>query len=693
MTTSQGHRSSLEEQLRQSDSYAHLLVDNLKDYVVLTIDLKGCITHWNRGALDVLGYAEGELAGMSLSLIFTPEDRKLKIAEREISRAKLVGKSPDIRWHVRKDGTRFWADGIIVSLTDSSGKLRGYSKLFQDNTERKVNEEALHKSEKQHKMMMENIKDYAIYTLDPEGNINSSWNEGAERIYGYTEDEVLGKYFGMFYTPEDIDSEQPKREMQQAKRNGRAEYEYWRVRKDGSQFWGDEIINALCDDQGVLQGFVKVTRDITERKRHEETIHYQAFHDPLTGLPNRALGGERLIQAMSTADRSKEIVAVLLLDLDRFKNINDTLGHPIGDLVLKEVALVLQNAVRKEDTVARLGGDEFLILLPELKNRSDLEKTAKKILKVLKPSLKVAGHELHINASIGVSFYPEDAQNAEVLIKHADAALYHAKEMGSNTYKIYTSAMHHKASRRLTLENSLRSALTHNQFVLYYQPIIEVKTGRRVAMEALVRWQHPEQGLLGPDDFMVIAEEVGIIVPLGTWILNEVCKQIGRWQKTGYDFGRVALNISGRQFAEPDLAKKMAAICKKRGVNPACLQIEITESSAMQDVGDSLYKLLMLKNMGLEIVIDDFGTGYSNFSYLQLIPMSQIKIDRSFIRDCLTNPRDEVIVKALVVMAHTLGLQVCAEGVETKGQFDFLASIGCDRIQGFFCGKPLPPKE
>ena len=692
MANPTGHRPTSEEQLDEYKEYTHLLVENLKDYAVLTVSLQGNIIQWNSGALEILGYMASEIAELPISEIFRSKDREAGVPERELKTAREEGKASDIRWHLRKDGSLFWAEGVIVALNDKRGTLKGYSKFFQDTTERKLMEEALRRSEEQHRLMMENIKDYAIYLLDKEGNI-ATWNQGAEHIYGYSDAEVLGKYFGIFYTAEDIESEQPKREMQRAQKDGRAENEYWRVRKDGSQFWGNEIVNSYSDENGNVQGFVKVIRDITEKKRDEETIRHQALHDPLTDLPNRALGEERLLQAIGLAERSKKMVAAMLLDLDRFKNVNDTLGHPTGDLLLKEVAVRLQQSVSGGDTVVRLGGDEFLILLPELEAREELEKVVKKIFRILKPEIIADGHELHINTSIGIALYPEDGRTVETLVKHADTALYHAKELGRNTYQLYTGAMHHLASQRLTLENSLRNAITYNQFILHYQPIVDLQSKETVRLEALLRWQHPERGLVYPDEFMPLAEEVGLILPIGTWVIEAICKQVRRWHRAGHAFGQVSFNLSGRQFAEPQLCNKMAAILKRRKVDPHCLQIEITETSAMQNIAESISKRRVLKDMGMQIAIDDFGTGYSSFSYLQQIPIDQIKIDRSFIRNCLTNSRDAVIVKAIVAMAHTLELGVCAEGIETKEQLDFLSSIGCDTAQGFFISPPVAVEE
>jgi diguanylate cyclase (GGDEF)-like protein len=426
------------------------------------------------------------------------------------------------------------------------------------------------------------------------------------------------------------------------------------------------------------------------RLHAEEVIEHQAHFDLLTDLPNRVMFQDRLTLALTHANRHRKMLAVIFVDLDRFKTIVDTLGHAIGDRLLRAVAERLSGCLEEGDTLARMGGDEFVVLLPQINRADKAVRLAHKVLEVLKPAFQFSGHELHITTSIGISLYPYDGEDADTLLKNADTALYRAKEQGRNNYQLYTPAMNARAFERLALENSLRKALERKEFLLHYQPQTDMRTGAIVGVEALLRWQHPDLGLVYPSEFIPIAEETGLIVPLGEWVLRTACVQARAWQTLGLPPFTVAVNLSARQFLQQDLVDTVARILKETGVDPRSLEIEITESIAMQNADYTIVVLRDLKEMGILIAMDDFGTGYSSLSYLKKFPIDSLKIDQSFVRDITTDLNDAAIANAIIVLAHSLKLNVVAEGVETAAQEAFLKEHRCDRLQGYLFSTPIP---
>ncbi|MGA7616031.1 MAG: EAL domain-containing protein [Thermoanaerobaculia bacterium] len=421
-------------------------------------------------------------------------------------------------------------------------------------------------------------------------------------------------------------------------------------------------------------------------------IEHLAYHDSLTGLPNRTLFVDRLIVAIAHAERHREGFAILFLDLDRFKDINDSLGHSVGDALLKSVAERIRRCVRTEDTVARFGGDEFTLLLPRIERAEDAAKVAQKVLETIRIPFEVGERELFVSTSIGISLFPADGANTETLIKNADSAMYRAKEYGRDTYQLYTPAMNARALERLALENMLRRAIREEEFVLFFQPLIDVKRMKIRAVEALIRWRHPELGLLLPAHFMPVAEASGLIVPMGHWCLLAACRQARAWQKKIAPIG-VAVNLSARQFSEPDLVQVIRSVLDDTGLDPSQLELEITESNAMQNAQRTIHILRELKSIGVRISMDDFGTGYSSLSYLKQFPIDTLKLDQSFVGGIADDPNDGAIATAVISMAHSLRLKVVAEGVETESQFAFLKSQSCDQIQGFYFSRPLPLDE
>ena len=452
-------------------------------------------------------------------------------------------------------------------------------------------------------------------------------------------------------------------------------------------------LRAVRDAGGNIAFHEGTVEDITERKAAEERIQYLAYYDALTGLPNRTLLKDRLSKALASARRQKDKVALLFLDLDRFKHINDSLGHSVGDLLLQDVAERLKRSAREQDTVARLAGDEFLIVLTDVKNIHDAAVAAERFMDAMTAEFVVQGHPLSISCSLGISIFPEHGAEDEILIKNADAAMYCAKDYGRDNFRFFTEDMNAQVVERLTLESSLRLALDKKELFLVYQPQMDIGTGRITGLEALLRWQHPELGLVPPDKFIRIAENSGLIMPIGEWVLRTACSQARKWQDEGLPAVPVAVNVSAVQFRQEGFRELIRRVLHETGLAPQYLELELTESLLLSNADVRFLVLQELKAMGLKLAIDDFGTGYSSFSYLKHFPVSKLKIDRSFVRDVALNPDDAAITTAIISMAKSLNLKVTAEGVENEAQMSFLRAHHCDEIQGYYFSKPLSTDE
>jgi diguanylate cyclase (GGDEF)-like protein len=441
----------------------------------------------------------------------------------------------------------------------------------------------------------------------------------------------------------------------------------------------------------LVQSNSSLKREIVERKHAEGRMSFMAHHDALTGLPNRTLLEDRLNQAIAQARRHRnEFVALLYIDLDYFKIINDSLGHQIGDRLLQEVAARLQQIVRASDSVARFGGDEFVICLAALTDNNDAAEAAIKALECLNPPFVIDGHELHISGSIGISLYPADGTDATTLIRAADTAMGHAKQKGRENYQFFTASLHEAVQRRVAMTNDLRRAIAQNEFSVYYQPQVDMESGRIFSAEALLRWNQPGKAPISCAEFIGIAEETGLILPVGEWVLRQACAQLRRWHDAGHPSMHVAVNLSARQFFQPNLTEVVDQVIKEFALPVNALELEITESMLMQPSEDNMTILTRLKGMGVQLSIDDFGTGYSNLSYLQHFPIHALKIDRSFVVEINRDPHESAIVAAIIAMAHSLHLNVIAEGVESAEQVDFLTSHGCRAAQGFYYSMPVP---
>lgn len=584
------------------------------------------------------------------------------------------------------------AELALLASTDITDRKKKESQLENLKTkfEKRLAQQTatLKERERMFRSLIEVVQDYAIFHLDPEGRV-TSWNEGISNILGYTEQEILNKPISIFFSPKAQEEKIHLKELDQARTQGTVVHEGLRVKKDGTTFSAVTTTTPIWSASGELLGYSKIIRDVTELKEAEETIRYHALHDTLTGLANRKALDEHFQISQSLAVRHGHKLALIFLDLDRFKTINDTLGHGIGDSVLKEVAHRLKAAVRKIDTVARLGGDEFIILINEVHSAQSVAKIAEKIQRSLAPVTRVQNQSLHITASMGIAVFPADGQDIYTLLKNADTALYRAKDSGRNRYQFYDYSMNMRSVSLLSLEQDLRTAVADEQFFLEYQPFINIKDGTVLGAEALVRWKHPKLGTINPFDFIPLAEETGMIVPLGKWIVRTVCEQGKNMESHGYNL-KMTVNLSGRQFAEADLADNINDIINQTGFNPNNLEIEITESVAMENITRTSSKLNDLKRRGISIAIDDFGTGYSSLSYLKRFPVQKLKIDKSFVKHAITDSQDSTIIRAIISMGHSLGLSVCAEGIEDEQQLALLSSMHCNIAQGYLISKPLP---
>ena len=511
-------------------------------------------------------------------------------------------------------------------------------------------------------------------------------NPGFTAITGYTAEEAIGKNPRILKS-EHHDADFYREMWRNLTEKGFWNGEIWNRRKTGEAYPEWLSITTIKDRNGKASHYVAVFYDISDIKRGEEQLRYQANHDSLTGLPNRQLLIDRLETVLAHAQRHDLSLAVLFLDMDNFKTINDSLGHNVGDFFLQQVAKILEDCVREEDTVARIGGDEFIVLLPEIKHEQDAIQVARRIVEAFTRPLNIKGNELFASASIGISIYPDDGRHADNLIKNADLAMYEAKASGKNSYRLFTRSMNELMVRRLELENSLRRALDRQEFEVLYQPKVNTATGDISSCEALVRWRRNGQ-LVSPMEFIPLAEETGLIVPIGKWVLRRACQEACAWYEKGYPV-RVAVNLSPRQFEQADLVDTVISILEETKLPHVLLELEITEGIVMDNVDDAIHTLRQLREQEVSFAIDDFGTGYSSLQYLRKLPLDSLKIDRAFIKELPVNEGDVAITTATISMAHALGLKVVAEGVETVEQFQFLKEHNCEFIQGYLFSKPV----
>jgi diguanylate cyclase (GGDEF)-like protein/PAS domain S-box-containing protein len=642
----------------------------------------------NQAAVAHYGYSRSEFLRMTVRDIWVA-DEGLRYDEqiRDRSQENLLNLA---RRHRTKDGRiidveatarRFVREGRHVWLT-----------LVNDVSVRLRAERALQESEEQFRQLANNIPQ-VFWITDVRQKETLYLSPATETLLGWPLQEIRDNPRVLVKTLHHEDRSRVYAARKTATAGGYDET-YRIVRPDGSIRWVHDRAFPVRDPAGAVYRIAGIAEDITERKLAEERLLHLAHYDVLTSLPNRVLFYDRLRQALAQAKRNEWVVGVMLIDVDRFKNVNDTLGHAVGDQLLQQVSERLTKSVRSGDTVGRLGGDEFAVVLSNLASAQDGSLVAQKIMASFKEPFRLAaGGDIYVTASIGITLYPNDSTEQDALIKNADAAMYRAKESGRNAYRFYTPEMNARAQELLSMENSMRRALAREEFLLHYQPKVSVVSGEIVGLEALLRWRHPERGLVSPGEFMPVLEETGLIVPVGEWVIGAVCEQIALWQKAGIEVKPVAVNLSARQFADRELGTTIKRIIEENGIDAQLVDFEITESSVMTNTEDSTRVLEFLGQLGVGLSIDDFGTGYSSLGYLKRFPLDALKIDRSFVRDITTSTDDATITRAVISMAHSLGLKVIAEGVETEEQLTFLAEHGCDEFQGYLFSRPLPADD
>ena len=532
---------------------------------------------------------------------------------------------------------------------------------------------------------------HGIILVGPDNRILDT-NRSFSKLVGHETSEIIGRKTRSFSVTDEVGDAHDSL-IQKALTRGNVSVETRCFHKNGFEIHVSALAFPVKIDNRV-QGVFVFYENISQRKLFEEKLKHQAFHDALTGIPNRLLFAERLDSVLDKARRCQGFrFAVLLLDLDRFKSVNDSLGHQAGDTLLKMATLRIRQHLRAQDTMARLGGDEFAVLLPGIKDRSEVEAIASRIRQATEAPFTIEAHEVHISASIGIVFNRRPYENANQILRDADLAMYHAKDAGKAQFQFFSGRMHEDLMTSVTTESDLRKALEQERLMLYYQPIVCVATGKLTGFEALVRWQHPERGMISPDQFIPIAEDTGMIIPMSNWIAGEACRQLGEWKKAYAADLTVSINVSIRHFLAPDFVSTLCRTVRSFGLAPKDIKLELTESLLMEHTRSAVKKLEALRNFGFSLVIDDFGTGYSSLSYLQQFPIDQIKIDRSFVQAIDAREESLEIVKTILSLSKSLNLSAVAEGIETPGQAEILGGMGCELAQGFFYARPAPPED
>lgn len=702
-TSTQQARLRMEELDHLVDERTLALYEAHEQTMLLTAALKAaansvCISDangtilWTNPAFSALsGYSAEEVAGANVRILRSGlHDESFYRNMWEVIGAGKVWRGEITNLH--KNGTHVPEEMTIAPVLSKHGEITHFIAINQDITERKNAERAVREAEEKYRTIFENAV-IGIFQASPDGRLLNT-NRAFARMHGYeTPEEVIAssdeKGFPLIRRPEQIEEWGRQLETHGVIRSAEVEVKC----KDGSQKWVTVNIRAVYDSGGKVIFHEGTVEDITKRKLAQQQVDYLAYYDALTGLPNRMLLHDRLNNALAGATRRGSNVAVLFLDLDRFKIINDSLGHSFGDLLLKQVAERLRNQIREHDTVARVGGDEFLIILTDIQSVAEVDAIADRVVKSLTGEFVIRERTLNVTCSLGVSMFPNHGLNGEALIKNADAAMYHAKEQGCNIHSFFTDEISAAVTERLNVENSIRLAIDREEFFLHYQPQINIATGQIIGLEALIRWQHPERGLVMPDKFIRIAENCGLIASLGEWVLKTACHQLKEWQESGVSVVPVAVNVSAMQFRQIGFRDLIKQVLHDTALAPELIELELTESLLLSNA-DVMFEILQdLKEMGVKLVIDDFGTGYSSLSYLRQFPVSKLKIDRSFIRDVTENPDDAAITTAIISLSKGLSLKVIAEGVETEQQLSFLKMHQCDEYQGYLFGHPMNAED
>jgi diguanylate cyclase (GGDEF)-like protein/PAS domain S-box-containing protein len=647
-------------------------------------DREGRYVTFNRAFQEVFGSAE-EWRGKRVGDMLEPE-----VARAHEERDRPLLESPSSVTYERAMSRKGYAPRELlynkVTFVDRTGEIAGVIGTVTDVTRYKETERALEASEARFRVLTESSIDL-ISVLEADGTILYQ-SPALKHLLGYEPTATVGHNVSEYVHRDDIEHVRAtlKRVVEANQTNEAAEF---RLRHRDGMWRTFETLGTNCLASPHIHGVVFNSRDVTDRKVIQQRIQHLAYHDNLTGLPNRSLLQDRLAHSIARAERAAKKVGVLFIDLDNFKNINDTLGHDVGDELLRQVARRLSECVRLEDTIARQGGDEFIVLLDGLDDSRGASLVAQKILNSLRKAFVLGGSDQHVSGSVGIALFPEDGRDAQTLMKNADTAMFHGKTQGKNTYQYFTAQMNVAVKRRMTLESALRRAVMQRDFVLHYQPQIDLDTGEILAVEALVRWKTEDGGTVSPGDFIPLAEETGLINEIGEWVLREACRQAREWQGMGLPRRRMAVNLSARQFSDRGFLDMVTRILAETGLDPACLELEITESQVMRQTEGMIMLLNKLSEMGVQLAIDDFGTGYSSLSYLKRLPIQKLKIDQSFVRDITVDPNDTAIVVAIINMAKSLDLDTIAEGVETAGQLALLRSKGCHVGQGYYFSAPV----
>ena len=683
-------RKQTEETARLSEERYRNILETIEDGY-FEIDLVGNFTLANDAICRHMKYSREELIGMNNRQFQDKENaRKTHSFFVEVYNSGKSVEAFDLEV-IRKDGTRQLSEVSISPIRDIEGKTIGFRGTSRDINERKQMEETIRQSEERYRTIIEEMEEWYFET-DLNGMI-LFFNDVFVRSLGYSQKDLTGLSFRSLFREEEADL--VYKVFHQIFETGEPirNFPYEFVRPDGGITFAEFSIFPKKDQEGKLYGFRGVGHDITARKHAEERIQYLATHDALTNLPNRLMFNQLLKHAVQTARRYQRQFAVFFIDLDRFKIINDTLGHEAGDQLLQEISARFQQELRAVDIVARLGGDEFVILIEEVSDVSQVAAVAQKILFAARKPIVLIGQECRITASIGICMYPEDADDEQSLMKNADIAMYYAKEEGKNSYQFYSKDIKSKSIERLLIETNLRFALERNELSLLYQAKLDFKTGAITGVEALLRWQNTLLGSVTPSRFILVAEETGLIVPIGRWVLKTVCAQNVAWHCQGLPPICVAVNLSLRQLTDHNLIDDIGKALADSGMAPNLLELEITESMIMQNPAQMIAVLAAIKSLGVRLAIDDFGIGYSSLAQIKHFTVDTLKVARSFIRNLPHDPEDKVIIEAIISMGKSLSLTVVAEGVETREQENFLREHACDEMQGFYFSKPATPEE
>jgi diguanylate cyclase (GGDEF)-like protein/PAS domain S-box-containing protein len=686
ITALRRHEEELAHQAHLMQAQASLL--DLAHDAIIARTVGDVITYWNLSAEKLYGYSRAEALGqVSHALLRTCFPIPL-----DTIRAILHEQH---RWE--GELIQFVRDGreIVVyskwALDFHDGKPYRYLETNADITQQVRTERALKQSQEDFRLLVEASTDHAILMIDCAGIIQS-WNSGAERIIGFTAEQAIGRTVDELFTAEDRNAGESMREMEEARATGRAEDDRWHVRRDGSRFWATGVVTPLWNPDGSLRGYVKIMRDQTSQRLADEQTRFLAHHDALTGLPNRVNFSTRLHQSIALSQRHGRPLALLLLDLDRFKYVNDTFGHHTGDLLLQEVALRILSSIRESDFVARLGGDEFVVIQADVSQPEAAETLARKLVLELGRPYALEGQEVLSGTSVGLCVHPKDGRNPVELLKRADLALYRAKNRGRHTYQFYTDELVSEQSWRKDRATALRGALENRQFELYYQPQINLRDWKICSVEALLRWNASEMETVLPKDFLDIAEQIGLTVEIGEWALHRACRQVRHWQTRGFDELRLSVNCSARQFSDPGFVTRIPAILRDTGIAPRSLELEAPERM-LAERPEIKEPLSQLRSLGIRVLIDNFGTGATALTDFKDFTIDALKIDKTFVQHLPHRREDSAITSAIINLAHNLGVSAVAGGVETAEQLAYLKARDCTSAQGFIFSPPLPARR